>query len=228
AALYNDAWVAERTVAVERMTTREKAHPVIAQIIAQADKFKATDALQAEYNRAVLARKINLALQPFDALMVPTAPTIYTIAEVEADPLTKNAHMGAYTNFVNFADLSALALPNILREDGLPSGITFIAPAWHDQALANFAQLWQAETSLSLGKSTQHYQKSLEIQSNHSVQLAVVGAHLTGMPLNFQLTSRNATLLKKTQTAETYKLFALKNTSPPKPGLQCDAAGTSI
>ncbi|HAV6122226.1 TPA: allophanate hydrolase [Acinetobacter baumannii] len=126
AALYNDAWVTERTVAVERMTTREKAHPVIAQIIAQADKFKAIDALQAEYNRAVLARKINLALQPFDALMVPTAPTIYTIAEVEADPLTKNAHMGAYTNFVNFADLSALALPNVLREDGLPSGVTFI------------------------------------------------------------------------------------------------------
>ena len=86
--------MAERTVAVERMTTCENAHPVIAQIIAQADKFKATDALQAEYNRAVLARKINLALQPFDALMVPTAPTIYTIAEVEADPLTKNAHMG--------------------------------------------------------------------------------------------------------------------------------------
>ncbi|MGM7375012.1 allophanate hydrolase-related protein, partial [Acinetobacter baumannii] len=96
----------------------------------------------------------------------------------------------------NFADLSALALPNVLREDGLPSGVTFIAPAWHDQALANFAQLWQTETSLSLGKSTQHYQKSLEIQSNYSVQLAVVGAHLTGMPLNFQLTSRNATLLK--------------------------------
>jgi len=228
AALYNDAWVAERTVAVERMTTREKAHPVIAQIIAQADRFKATDALQAEYNRAVLARKINLALQPFDALMVPTAPTIYTIAEVEADPLTKNAHMGAYTNFVNFADLSALALPNVLREDGLPSGVTFIAPAWHDQALANFAQLWQIETSLSLGKSTQHYQKSINIQSNHSVQLAVMGAHLTGMPLNFQMTSRNATLLKKTQTAETYKLFALKNTTPPKPGLQYDAAGTSI
>lgn len=192
------------------MTTREKAHPVIAQIIAQADKFKATDALQAEYNRAVLARKINLALQPFDALMVPTAPTIYTIVEVEADPLTKNAHMGAYTNFVNFADLSALALPNVLREDGLPSGVTFIAPAWHDQALANFAQLWQTETPLSLGKSTQHYQKGITIQSNHSVQLAVVGAHLTGMPLNFQLTSRNATLLKKTQTAEAYKLFALK------------------
>ena len=150
--------MAERTVAVERMTTCENAHPVIAQIIAQADKFKATDALQAEYNRAVLARKINLALQPFDALMVPTAPTIYTIAEVEADPLTKT-RTWVYTNFVNFADLSALALPNVLREDGIPSGVTFIAPAWHDQALANFAQLWQAGTSLSLGKSAQHYQK---------------------------------------------------------------------
>ena len=88
--------MAERTVAVERMTTCENAHPVIAQIIAQADKFKATDALQAEYNRAVLARKINLALQPFDALMVPTAPTIYTIAEVEADPLTKTRTWGLY------------------------------------------------------------------------------------------------------------------------------------
>ncbi len=106
--------------------------------------------------------------------MVPTAPTIYTIAEVEADPLTKNAHMGAYTNFVNFADLSALALPMSFVKTAYQR-VTFIAPAWHDQALANFAQLWQAEISLSLGKSTQHYQKSLDIQSNHSVQLAVVG-----------------------------------------------------
>ncbi|MFW1981547.1 allophanate hydrolase-related protein, partial [Acinetobacter baumannii] len=68
----------------------------------------------------------------------------------------------------------------------------------------------------------------INIHSNHSVQVAVVGAHLTGMPLNFQLNSRNATLLKKTQTADAYKLFALKNTTPPKPGLQCDAAGTSL
>ncbi|MHA3116087.1 allophanate hydrolase [Acinetobacter sp. ANC 4635] len=227
-ALYNDAWVAERTVAVEKMVTREQAHPVIAQIIAQADKFKATDALKAEYNRAVLARKINLALQPYDALMVPTAPTIYTIAEVEADPIVKNSHMGAYTNFVNFADLSALALPNVMRADGLPSGVTFIAPAWHDQALANFAQQWQSETALTLGKSNQTYHKSLEIQSSHAVKLAVVGAHLSGMPLNFQLTTRQGVLLKKTKTAASYKLFALKNTTPPKPGLQFDLAGQSI
>ncbi len=227
-ALYNDAWVAERTVAVERIISREQVHPVIKQIISQADQFKATDALQAEYRRAVLSRKINLVLAVYDALMVPTAPTIYRIADVEADPIVKNSHMGAYTNFVNFADLSAIALPNVIRKDGLPSGVTFIAPAWHDQALANFAQKWQEITALSLAKSQKKYQKTVEIQSNHSVKLAVVGAHLTAMPLNFQLTTRAGTLLKKTKTASSYKLFALKNTIPPKPGLQFDTQGQSI
>lgn len=220
-ALYNKSWVAERTSAVEKMVQREDCHLVIKQIIAQADKFSAVDAMQAEYERADLARKINLELDAFDALMVPTSPTIYRIADVEADPIVKNSHMGAYTNFVNFADLSALALPNIIRTDGLPSGVTFIAPAWMDQALVNFAQTWQMQTALNLGTSYQSYIKSQKIDSVHSIQLAVVGAHLTGMPLNFQLITRKATLAKKTTTSANYRLFALKNTVPPKPGLQC-------
>lgn len=229
AALYNDAWVAERTHAVERIVKREQTHPVIARIIAQADGFDAVDTMQAEYKRANLARVINHYLAPYDALMVPTAPTIYKIADVEADPLVKNSHMGAYTNFVNFADLSAIAVPNTIRDDGLPSGVTFIASAWMDQALANFAQTWQAEVNLPLGTSN----KKIEIQSprsdilssSNTVKLAVVGAHLTGMPLNFQLTTRGGTLLEKTKTAAHYKLFALKNTTPPKPGLQRAAKG---
>ena len=219
-ALYNDAWVAERTIAVEKMVNRVQTHPVIAEIIAQADQFTAVDALKAEYQRAELARKINLVLAKFDALMVPTAPTIYKISEVEADPFIKNSHMGAYTNFVNFADLSAIALPNVIRADGLPSGVTFIAQAWMDQALAHFAQTWQENTEVYLGTSTQRYQKTQQIESQHSVQLAVVGAHLTGMPLNFQLTTRGGTLRKKTLSAAHYQLFALKNTHPPKPALQ--------
>ncbi|MDQ9019999.1 allophanate hydrolase [Acinetobacter sichuanensis] len=219
-ALYNDAWVAERTIAVEKMVNRAQTHPVIAEIIAQADQFTAVDALKAEYQRAELARKINLVLAKFDALMVPTAPTIYKISEVEADPFIKNSHMGAYTNFVNFADLSAIALPNVIRADGLPSGVTFIAQAWMDQALAHFAQTWQENTEVYLGTSTQIYQKTQQIDSQHSVQLAVVGAHLTGMPLNFQLTTRGGTLREKTLSAAYYQLFALKNTHPPKPALQ--------
>lgn len=219
-ALYNDAWVAERTIAVEKMVNRVQTHLVIAEIIAQADQFTAVDALKAEYQRAELARKINLVLAKFDALMVPTAPTIYKISEVEADPFIKNSHMGAYTNFVNFADLSAIALPNVIRADGLPSGVTFIAQAWMDQALAHFAQTWQENIEVYLGTSTQRYQKTQQIESQHSVQLAVVGAHLTGMPLNFQLTTRGGTLRKKTLSAAHYQLFALKNTYPPKPALQ--------
>ena len=224
-ALYNKAWVAERSSAVEKMVPREQAHPVIAQIIAQADQFSAVDMIEAEYERAQLARQINLVLSDFDALMVPTAPTIYTIRDVEADPLIKNSHMGAYTNFVNFADLSALALPNSIRADGLPSGVTFIAQAWMDQALAHFGQTWQQAVNLPLGTSNLHYEKTQNIAAQHSVKLAVVGAHLSGMPLNFQLSSRGGTLLQKTKTASSYKLYALKNTTPPKPGLQCTQKG---
>ncbi|WP_291354537.1 allophanate hydrolase [Acinetobacter sp. UBA3106] len=228
AALYNKAWVAERTSAVEKMVAREVTHPVINQIISQADNFNAVEMMQAEYERAQLSRKINLALADFDAMMVPTAPTIYKIADVEADPLLKNSHMGAYTNFVNFADLSALALPNSIRADGLPTGVTFIAPAWMDEALAKFGQKWQQASQLKLGTSELSYEKTTEISSGHSVKLAVVGAHLTGMPLNFQLTTRGGTLIKQTRTASYYKLYALKNTTPPKPGLQYNAKGFSI
>ena len=220
--------MAERTVAVEKKIHREQAHPVIQRIIAQADQFSATDVMQDEYDRAEMARDIQQTLAQFDALMVPTAPTIYRISEVEADPIVKNSHMGAYTNFVNFADLSALALPNVIRADGLPSGITLIAKAWHDQALARFGQIWQQQTHLNLGATEQAYQPESNIESAHSVKLAVVGAHLTGMPLNFQLTTRDAVLMEKTKTAAHYQLFALSNTSPPKPGLQYCEQGQSI
>lgn len=226
--LYQDAWVAERTVAVERFVRRDQSHPVVAEIIAKADQFSATDAMQAEYTRADLARKIQQLLAEYDALMVPTAPTIYTIAAVEADPIIKNSHMGAYTNFVNLADLSALALPNGFRKDGLPTGVTFIAPAWHDQALANFGQIWQAETQLTLGTSQRCYTRSGNIQSTYTISLAVVGAHLSGMPLNFQLTTRQGTLRYKTKTAPHYALFALKNSTPAKPALQYQAQGQAI
>lgn len=228
AALYSQSWVAERTLAVENRVQREQAHPIIASIIAQADRFSAVDAMRAEYTRARLARRIQQQLAAFDALMVPTAPTIYRIEEVAADPLLKNSHMGAYTNFVNLADLSALALPNGIRQDGLPTGVTFIAPAWMDEALAKLGQHWQSSTQLALGTSSQLYKQHRQISSEHAVKLAVVGAHLTDMPLNFQLLTRHATLLEKTRTSAHYKLFALQNSTPPKPGLQYQETGTSI
>ncbi len=239
-ALYNDSWVSERAFAIDNRVNRDALLPITRQIISQADNYSAVDAMAAEYSRAKLSRRIDQIMTQFDALMVPTAPTIYTIEELEADPLSKNSHMGAYTNFVNLADLSALALPNVIAEDGLPRGVTFIAKAWHDEALANFGHRWQLALDIPLGTSNQSYQSISSTESsaliplqdtpniNSSIKLAVVGAHLSGMPLNYQLTDRGGVLAQKTQTADGYKLFALSGSTPAKPGLQCHIEGSAI
>jgi len=245
-ALYNDSWVSERTFAIDQLVERDALLPVTRQIISQADNYNAVDAMSAEYSRAALSRRIQQTLSKFDALMVPTAPTIYTIDAVNADPLTKNSHMGAYTNFVNLADLSALALPNLIARDGLPRGVTFIAMGWHDEALANFGHQWQTALDIPMGTSHHHYHSGTSqtqtAQSNQpqsliplstddsdsSVALAVVGAHLSGMPLNYQLTDRGGVLSEQTQTAHAYQLFALAGSTPAKPGLKRHDEGRSI
>jgi allophanate hydrolase len=227
-ALYQRAWVAERSIAIQARVALAQLHPVVASIVGQAAQFSACDVMQDEYDRQHWSRQIQQLLANYDALMVPTAATIYRIAELEADPIGKNSQMGRYTNFVNLADLSALALPHLIRGDGLPSGVTFIAKAWHDQALADFGQRWQQACGLMLGRSQQRYVPMQPIASAHHVKLAVVGAHLSGMPLNHQLTQRAAVLLEQTHTAAHYKLYALKHCQPAKPGLQSHPAGRAI
>ncbi|HGY5706554.1 TPA: allophanate hydrolase, partial [Serratia marcescens] len=138
--LYYGPWVAERTVAIEQVleASPQAIDPVVRGIVGNGLGYSACDAYKAEYLRAELARQIAQRLAPFDALVVPTAPTIRTLAEMAQEPVLFNSQFGTYTNFTNLADLSALALPGPLREDGLPAGITLIAPAWHDRALAVF------------------------------------------------------------------------------------------
>ena len=217
--LYQGSWVAERTVAVEDV---DAAHinPVVRGIVEHGYKYSACDAYKAEYIRAELSRTINDTLAGFDALVVPTSPTIRTLAEMAVEPVLFNSQFGTYTNFTNLADLAALALPAGFRDDGLPAGITLLAPAWHDQALAAFGQRWQEFLALPLGAT----QRALPAQPNigqapGSVRVAVVGAHLTGMPLNFQLLTRDAVLVEQTTSAASYRLYALPGTVPPKPGL---------
>lgn len=232
--LYYGAWVAERTVAVGEIfeESPEAMDPVVRSIVANGLNYTACDAWRAEYLRAELARKINLALEGFDALVVPTSPTIRTQQDMVREPVLYNSQFGIYTNFTNLADLSALALPSGIRADGLPAGITLIAPAWHDDALASFGRQWQRSLSLPLG-ATGLTMKPEEFMtpppvSTASVRVAVVGAHLTGMPLNVQLTSRHAVRVEQTTTASHYKLYALANTTPPKPGLVRAQGGSAI
>ncbi|SFS24247.1 allophanate hydrolase [Pseudomonas sp. NFACC42-2] len=229
--LYFGPWVAERTVALESMLENqpEAINPVVRGIVENGRQYSACDAFKAEYLRAELSRRINDSLAGFDALLVPTSPTLRTMAEMAEEPVRYNSQFGYYTNFTNLADLSALALPAGIRADGLPSGITLLAPAWHDTALAHLGKRWQASLELPLG-ATQRYlpSPSAPAQAPGCVRVAVVGAHLTGMPLNVQLTTRNAVLVEQTLTADTYRLYALPGTVPPKPGLVKSDSGRAI
>lgn len=213
--LYQGPWVAERYAAVGEFLKQDLPgiNTVVKNIVNSGVEGSAVDAFQAEYRRKELVRKIEGIFKDVDALFVPTTPRFPTTADVDDAPVQVNSQLGTYTNFVNLADLTAIALPANMRADGLPFGITIIAPAWHELALTNFAAQWQAHLKLPEAPMI------LGNKKDASVVVAVVGAHLTGMPLNFQLTTRNATLLEQTLTAKKYQLYALANTVPPKPGL---------
>jgi len=221
--LYGGPWVAERHAAIATFM-QEHAYDmndVVRSIVEKAVNFSATDTFVAEYKRADLAREIQTLMSNVDALLVPTSPRHPTTADVANDPIGVNSQLGTYTNFVNLADCSALALPAVMRADGLPFGITLIAPAWQDAALIKFGQTWQTNSNLYLG-ITQRKAPALIAKNSAPegyVRIAVVGAHLTGMPLNSQLQERKALFVESTYTSSNYRLFALPNTTPPKPGL---------
>jgi allophanate hydrolase len=230
--LYGGPWVAERHAALADFMQDHAGdmNEVVRGIVEKAVNFSATDAYRAEYRRADLAREIQTLMSGVDALLVPTSPRHPSIAEVAADPVGVNSQLGTYTNFVNLADCSALALPATMRADGLPFGITLIAPAWQDAALAAFGKKWHSSVHLPLGAMSKPT-PALTVKNTAPqgyVRLAVVGAHLTGMPLNVQLQERNAIFVESTYTASNYRLFALPNTTPPKPGLIRSAEGAEI
>lgn len=229
ALLYEGPWVTERWVAVGDFIQQkpEAVNPVVRGIIEQGQGFSAADQFRAEYRREALLKTIARMFTQVDALLVPTSPTFPSRAAVAAEPVKRNSELGRYTNFVNLADLSALALPAGFRADGLPFGITVIALAWQHQGLLNFGSRWQQQLPWSAGCSKQSAALR-EIKSAKDTHvLAVVGAHLQGQPLNHQLTSRGASFLETTRTASDYRLYALANTTPPKPGLS-HCPGTAL
>ena len=197
-------WVAERLADLERWLPAML--PVTRQVIEAGRRYSAAELFKAMHDLEALKVKCH---GDWDVLIVPAAPTIYRIAEVEADPIELNARLGRYTNFVNLLDLAAISVPAGFRPDGLPFGVTLIGPAHSDAALAALAAKFNDEPDI-------------EIPS--SIRLAVVGAHLSGLPLNHQLTERGARLVRKARTAPTYRLYALEG----KPGLVRADAGGSI
>ncbi|MES3012754.1 MAG: allophanate hydrolase [Pseudomonadota bacterium] len=225
--LYGGPWVAERHAVVQALLERDPQaiDPVVRRVIEAAEDFTATDAFRAQYALRDAQRDTAALWADLDLLLVPTAPTHPTHADIDADPLVANALLGTYTNFVNLLGWCALALPAGFAANGLPFGVTFIAPGAADAALARFGQSWEASLKLPLGATGRAHQAAAATPvawpaSRATLPIAVVGAHLSGLPLNGQLTERGATLRESTTTAPHYRLFALPNTTPPKPGLQ--------
>jgi allophanate hydrolase len=222
--LYEGPWVAERYLTARELIERDPSalHPVTLQIVGGGAKPSAADAFKAFYRVQELKRVCEGALSAVDALAVPTAPATYTVDEVLADPVTLNSRLGTYTNFVNLLDLCGLAVPASMSADRVPFGITLLAPAGRDMQLAGIGAAFHSRSGLKLGASST--QVSTQVKAAPALQpgeiaIAVVGAHLSGMPLNGELRALNARLLKTTTTAADYKLFALRGTVPPKPGL---------
>jgi allophanate hydrolase len=223
--LYSGPWVAERSVALEEMLARQPAaiHPVVRGIVEGGRRIAGTDTFRGLYALQGYLQQCAALYRDVDALFLPTAPTTYRIAEVLAEPLALNSNLGLYTNFVNLLDLCAIAVPAGYRRNGTGFGVSLIAPAWHDSALFGFASRFEAS-------GPQLQTPPLDTgPAAHGIQLAVVGAHLSGMPLHWQLTSRGARPVAVTRTAAAYRLFAMAGTNPPKPALvRDDTTGAAI
>ncbi len=229
--LYQGPWVAERLAAIKdfALPKSNSMNDFVRDIIVGAQRLTAVDAFQGFYRLAEVARAADVEWQKIDVMLLPTAPTIYKIADVNADPITLNSNLGIYTNFVNLLDLSALAIPAGMRDDGLPFGVTLIARANQDDELAIFGnRMHRALEGLQLGATAYPLAATPAVEKiadRNGIQLAVVGAHLAGQPLNCQLSERNARLLRTARTTAGYSFYALAGTAPAKPGLVYDRKG---
>jgi allophanate hydrolase len=228
--LYDGPWVAERYLVVRDLiaSAPEAVHPVTREIVLSGARQSAADAFAAFYRLESLRRATERLLTDVDALVLPTAPTTYTVAQVLANPIELNSRLGTYTNFVNLLDLCGLALPAALDDNRTPFGITLLAPAGHDARLASLGRVFHADTRLPLGALGLAQAPLAPLDNslrNGEVAIAVVGAHLSGMVLNGELRALAGRLLRTTTTAHDYRLYALRGTAPPKPGLLRVEAG---
>jgi allophanate hydrolase len=233
--LYEGPWLAERYLAIKPLlaSSPDAIHPVTRQIILDGARPTAADAFAAFYKLEELRRVRDHVFRAIDALVLPTMPTVYTVEQVLANPVELNSRLGTYTNFVNLLDLCGLAVPAAMRGDGMPAGITLLAPAGQDASLAAIGREFHADAGLPLGATGRAQPPLAEISPairDGEIALAVVGAHLSGMPLNGDLRALDARLIAETKTTADYRLFALAGTNPAKPGLLRvgDGEGASI
>jgi allophanate hydrolase len=220
--LYEGPWVAERYLVIRDLlaSSPESIHPVTREITIAGARLSAADTFSALYRLQALRKVSERAFAGIDALVLPTTPTVYSTAQVLANPVEFNSRLGTYTNFVNLLDLCGLALPAAIRPDDIPFGIT----RWRPPAGRASRQ---HRPRLSCRYQTEHGRRSLpqpplatlpQGLGGDEIAIAVVGAPLSGMALNCELKALGGRLLEAATTAPDYRLYALP-TTPPKPGM---------
>ena len=236
--LYEGPWVAERYAALAPFMKNhaDALYPVTKKIIESAHKFSASDTFNASYRLQALSKETSNILEGIDVICVPSMPGLVYTRDIELDPFGPNNRLGTYTNFVNLLDLCAISVPGKARLDGYPSSITLIARAQHDALIHVLAADFHQSQSSYLG-STKHKTPELitstttnitEIINADEIAIAVVGAHMTGLPLNYQLTDKGGRFLMSAKTAAEYRLYNLDAQEPLRPGLIKDENGDSI
>jgi allophanate hydrolase len=230
--LYQGSWLSERYIAIESFIEEKPAalFPVTRQIIEPGKHGSALAAFKSQYRLMECRRRSEQTWDKVDLMLTPTAGTIYRIEAVQRDPVKLNSNLGYYTNFMNLLDLCAVAVPAGFQTDGLPFGVSLIGKAFADSALGRLAERLHRAAGLNMGASG----FPLPEVAEHSdapdgvVAIAVCGAHLSGLPLNRQLTERGAWLMESTHTAPNYRLYALAGGPPRRPGLVRAQSGVAI
>lgn len=245
--LYQGPWLAERALAFGEHVAHDGPgiDPTVAAIVRGAGRHSALDAFRAHYRLQELRRATEAVWRELDVLVVPTTATSYTHAQLAEQPIELNSRLGIYTNFTNLLDLCGLALPAGLKSPRLPFGITLLAPAFCDRALAQLGQRWEQSGESTVGATGVAVaapaaalpkpppaapvaaELAAPVRARQSILLAVVGAHLSGQPLHRELVELGARLERAARTAPRYRLYALANTTPAKPGLMRVSAGGS-
>jgi allophanate hydrolase len=225
--LYTGPWLAERAEAIQGPGTFGEKHPeellpLLRTILAPAKDITAMDAFRGFHELRRLSRAAEPLWEAIDFLLLPTAPTIFTQDQIAAEPLARNAILGRFTNFVNLMDLSAIALPAGFRDDGLPFGVTALAPAFREDVLDDAGALWEGRIPARMTPAS-----SLQGDAPRT-PLLVFGLHMSNQPLNDELVSLGARQDNTVRTSPSYRMALLKRGEKRLPGVWRQSGATGI
>jgi allophanate hydrolase len=217
--LYDGPWVAERCSALREVleSRPDILLPVTRTILESGLARRAIDAFDAFHQLAACRRAAETLFETYDALLLPTAPFCPTLAEVAADPIEVNRRLGMFTNFVNLCDLVGFAVPAGFDANGWPVGVTLLGPAWSEGRLAGIADALHRNVTDALLPPP----ADPDTVASDETPLFCIGAHMSGLKLNSQITALGGRFLRATRTAPGYRLYALGD----RPGLVRDAGG---